>query len=81
MTQPKEKIALWQLDQKHKLKDIDEAFKTKSVSPPEIREERKIIREVIETLNNQFPQNSHVKDTVLNRVEEILRTSRPKQKY
>ena len=71
----KMKYALYQLDQKHKIEDIQRALESGEVAPPGVRQERRIVSEIQETLDKQFPINNHVKDSVLNHIEESIRTS------
>ena len=71
----KRKYALYQLDQKHKVADIQRALESGEITPPEVRQERRIVSEIQETLDKQFPINTHVKDSVLNHIEESIRTS------
>ena len=71
----KRKYAFYQLDQKHKARDIQRALESGEVAPPGVRQERRVVSEIQETLDKQFPINNHVKDSVLNHIEESIRTS------
>ena len=71
----KRKYAIYQFDQKYSLPSINLAFQEGRIQPPGVRQERKIISEVQQTLDRQFPQNSYTKNEVLNYIERSLRTS------
>ena len=71
----KRKYALYQLDQKHKTGEIQRALESGEIAAPGVRQERRIVSEIQETLDKQFPINTHVKDSVLNHIEESIRTS------
>ena len=71
----KRKYAIYQLGQKHKIGDIQRALESGEIAPPGVRQERRIVSEIQETLDKQFPINTHVKDSVLNHIEESIRTS------
>ena len=71
----KKKYAIYQLNQKYKLSSMDIAFQERLIKPPGVRQERKIISEVQQTLDRQFPQNSYIKNEVLDYIEKSLRTS------
>ena len=61
----KRKYAIYQLDKKYNIPDIDRAFREGQIFPPGVRQERRIVSEVQATLDKQFPENSYVKDGVL----------------
>lgn len=71
----KRKYALYQLNRKHDIDTIDRAFREGRIALPGVRQERRIVQEIRETVERQFPQNSHVKNGVLDRIEDALRTS------
>ena len=72
----KRKYAIYQLDRKHGVADIDGAFREGRISPPEVEQERRIVSEIQATIDRQFPQASYVKNGVLSYAEESIRTSR-----
>ena len=72
----KHRYAVYQLDRKHGINEIDRNFREGREPLPGVDEERPVVAEIQATLDRQFPKSSFIKDRVLNHVEESIRTSR-----
>jgi predicted unusual protein kinase regulating ubiquinone biosynthesis (AarF/ABC1/UbiB family) len=66
-------FALWQLEQKFQLDSI--ASHVKGGKLPTIQQRRQIVGNIQKWVDEQFPRNQPLKDTVLNAVEDKLLTS------
>lgn len=71
----KRKLAVWQIEKSHNIKEIENGYLAKTIKTPSVSAERGLIREIQATLDNQFPTNSFLKDTVLNIIENKIRTT------